>query len=114
MMRLGAVVVTAWASTGCTGSDAASNARQSDAAAATAAAATTTAPSPATDPTSTEVATVAPGTASTAPGESAPSSGRTVAAPEALRFTAPLVGGGTIDAAAYAGQPVLFWFWAPY
>ena len=38
----------------------------------------------------------------------------TAAVPDALRFTAPLVGGGEIDAAAYAGQPVLFWFWAPY
>lgn len=37
-----------------------------------------------------------------------------VEAPEALRFTAPLVGGGTIDAATLAGPPVLFWFWAPY
>jgi hypothetical protein len=34
--------------------------------------------------------------------------------PSALRFTAPLVGGGEIDLAGYAGQPVLFWFWAPY
>ena len=46
---------------------------------------------------------------------SAPAAGAaTGVAPEALRFTAPLVGGGTIDLAAYADQPVLFWFWAPY
>jgi hypothetical protein len=35
-------------------------------------------------------------------------------APEALRFTAPLVGGGEVDLAGYAGRPVLLWFWAPY
>lgn len=31
----------------------------------------------------------------------------------ALQFTAPLVGGGEFDAAALAGSPVAFWFWAP-
>lgn len=35
------------------------------------------------------------------------------AVPEALRFTAPLVGGGQFDGAAPAGRPVAFWFWAP-
>ena len=33
--------------------------------------------------------------------------------PAALRFTVDRVGGGTIDAASYAGRPVAFWFWAP-
>lgn len=33
--------------------------------------------------------------------------------PELLRFTAPLVGGGEIDAAATAGTPTAFWFWSP-
>ncbi len=33
--------------------------------------------------------------------------------PEALRFTAPLVGGGTFDGAAMGERPVVFWFWAP-
>ncbi len=33
--------------------------------------------------------------------------------PEALRFTAPLVGGGEFDGAAYADKPTVFWFWAP-
>ena len=33
--------------------------------------------------------------------------------PEALQFTAPLVGGGTFDGAAAAGKPTVFWFWAP-
>ncbi len=35
------------------------------------------------------------------------------AVPEALRFTAPLVGGGEFDGSAVAGRPVAFWFWAP-
>ncbi|MDO8392725.1 MAG: hypothetical protein Q7V57_19795 [Actinomycetota bacterium] len=34
-------------------------------------------------------------------------------APEALQLTAPLVGGGTIDLAQYAGTTVALWFWAP-
>lgn len=36
-----------------------------------------------------------------------------VAVPEALQFTAPLVGGGTFDGAALADKPTVFWFWAP-
>jgi uncharacterized lipoprotein len=40
-------------------------------------------------------------------------SGDPATAPEALRFTAPAVGGGTLDLATYAGQTVAFWFWAP-
>jgi hypothetical protein len=36
-----------------------------------------------------------------------------VVVPEALQFTAPLVGGGTFDGAAVADKPTLFWFWAP-
>ncbi len=51
---------------------------------------------------STAPATTAPGT-STAP----------VEAPEILRFSAPLVGGGTFDAATVAGTPLALWFWAP-
>ena len=38
---------------------------------------------------------------------------RPAAVAEALRFTAPVVGGGELDAQALAGQPVAFWFWAP-
>jgi hypothetical protein len=35
-------------------------------------------------------------------------------APEALQFTAPLVGGGEIDlAAGFDDKPTVFWFWAP-
>ena len=36
-----------------------------------------------------------------------------VVVPEALQFTAPLVGGGTFEGAAAAGKPTVFWFWAP-
>ena len=32
---------------------------------------------------------------------------------ELLDFTAPLVGGGTFDGAAYGERPVVLWFWAP-
>lgn len=35
-------------------------------------------------------------------------------APEALQFSAPLVGGGQIELASLAGRPVLLWFWAPW
>jgi ABC-type glycerol-3-phosphate transport system substrate-binding protein len=34
-------------------------------------------------------------------------------APEILRFTSPLVGGGELDAATLAGTPTAFWFWSP-
>lgn len=33
--------------------------------------------------------------------------------PEALQFTAELVGGGTFSGPSTAGQPVVMWFWAP-
>jgi len=35
------------------------------------------------------------------------------AIPDALRFAAPLVGGGQFEGASVAGKPVAFWFWAP-
>jgi hypothetical protein len=34
-------------------------------------------------------------------------------APEILRFSNDLVGGGSFDASALAGKPAAFWFWAP-
>jgi hypothetical protein len=34
--------------------------------------------------------------------------------PEALQFTAPLLGGGDIELTTLAGRPVLLWFWAPW
>lgn len=43
----------------------------------------------------------------------APASSAGDAVPEALQFTAPLVGGGQFDGASFAGRPVAFWFWAP-
>lgn len=46
----------------------------------------------------------APGATTTAP---------TVAVPEALQFSAPLVGGGEFTGADYADKPTVFWFWAP-
>jgi hypothetical protein len=36
-----------------------------------------------------------------------------VVVPEALQFQGTLVGGGDIDFAQFAGQPVALWFWAP-
>ena len=35
------------------------------------------------------------------------------AAPAALQFSAPLVGGGELDATTLAGKPTGCWFWAP-
>ena len=35
------------------------------------------------------------------------------AAPSVLQFSAPLVGGGDLDATTLAGKPTVFWFWAP-
>ena len=34
--------------------------------------------------------------------------------PAVLRFTAPRLGGGTIDGEDLAGRDVAFWFWAPW
>lgn len=33
--------------------------------------------------------------------------------PDAMTFTAELVGGGTFDGPSTAGRPVVLWFWAP-
>lgn len=53
-------------------------------------------------------------TGATATGATAPSGTVTDdAVPEALRFSAPAVGGGTLDMSTYAGRTVAFWFWAP-
>jgi hypothetical protein len=45
--------------------------------------------------------------------ESQPGGGAGVV-PDALRFRAPLVGGGEVDLSTFAGRPVVLWFWAPY
>jgi hypothetical protein len=81
-----------------------------------------TAAAPALAATSTvlvEPGATAPG--ATAPSATAPSATEAPAAvptPAAatdgpLGFSNPQVGGGTIDFAALAGQPVALWFWAP-
>ena len=81
--------------------------------------ATVAPPAEPSDVPATATATTAPSApdasgATTAPAQTPTTTLPPVEAPEALRFTAPLVGGGTIDAASLAGTPVLFWFWAPY
>jgi hypothetical protein len=48
-------------------------------------------------------------TAATSPSSGAAGS----SVPEALQFSAPVVGGGPLDMSEYAGQTVAFWFWAP-
>ena len=48
-----------------------------------------------------------------AAGDDAISDSDTAAAPAALQFSAPLVGGGELDATTLAGKPTVFWFWAP-
>lgn len=70
---------------------------------------TTTAPTVATVPQATT--TAAPG--DTAPGVTAQPATSAVPVPPVLEVTANLVGGGTIDLAAYAGRPLAVWFWAP-
>ncbi len=58
---------------------------------------------PATQPAASAAAATAAPTASSA----------RRAVPESLAFSAPRVGGGTVDMSDYAGKPVLLWFWAP-
>ena len=60
----------------------------------------------------TEPTTPTPRAAVGAPVSIAAASDRTVV-PDSLAFTAPRVGGGTINMADFAGKPVLLWFWAP-
>jgi hypothetical protein len=89
------------------------------AAGATPAPAVVTTPATTTRPATT--ATPATPQASTAPALPSTTAVTTVAAPgttatavpEALAFKAPLVGGGELNLADYAGKPVLLWFWAP-
>jgi hypothetical protein len=38
----------------------------------------------------------------------------TDAFPEILNFSAPRLGGGTIEGADYRGQDLALWFWAPW
>lgn len=48
-----------------------------------------------------------------APADSTTTPSPAAEVPEILSFTAPLLGGGTFDGAAYAGAPLALWFWAP-
>lgn len=56
---------------------------------------------------------VAPATTPTAVADSSGADQSNAAAPAALQFSAPLVGGGELDASSLAGKPTVFWFWAP-
>lgn len=58
----------------------------------------------------TDAPTITTVVATTEPSPSVP--GRTT--PEILKWSAPLIGGGTINMADFTGQQVLLWFWAPY
>ena len=46
-------------------------------------------------------------------GAAAPAGSEPGDAPEILRFTSPLVGGGELDAAELSTKPTAFWFWSP-
>lgn len=74
---------------------------------------TTAATTPAADTTDTAAGT--PDTAASEPGGTVASTVDTdvPAAPDALQFSAPLVGGGTLDLTQFAGRTVALWFWAP-
>jgi hypothetical protein len=43
-----------------------------------------------------------------------PSAVATGAVSDVLAFTAPLVGGGELDASTVAGETAVFWFWSPF
>ncbi len=48
------------------------------------------------------------------PATTEPSGDPIAEAPEILRISAPLVGGGELDLATVADRPLLLWFWAPF
>ena len=74
----------------------------------------TVASSPTTAATATTVATTGTGVTAS-PAATEPSPGTTGASvPEALDFTAGLVGGGEFVGAELAGDNTVFWFWAPW
>jgi len=66
----------------------------------------------ASTPASTPAPTATPGSpdSTNTPAPDSPAA----AVPEALQLNAPLIGGGEIELGAYAGRPVLLWFWAPW
>ena len=53
-----------------------------------------------------------PTTASASPARA--SSATAEPLPEVLDFSAPQLGGGTVDGARYAGKDLAIWFWAPW
>jgi hypothetical protein len=57
--------------------------------------------------------TAAPTETGPAPSAGEPATTAAAEAPEALQFSAPLVGGGDIDFTQFAGRTVALWFWAP-
>ncbi|MEM9515706.1 MAG: hypothetical protein AAGA42_12695 [Actinomycetota bacterium] len=85
---------------------------ETDAPTPTEAPAATEAPVETEAPTETETPETGAPAATAAP---APTDAPAPPAPQALQFSAPLVGGGTIDPAAeFTGKPTLMWFWAPF
>ena len=69
---------------------------------------------PATAPPAQTAASSSPASASatTAAPASASAAG-SVKVSKVLTFSAPKLGGGTLEGASLAGKPVAFWFWAP-
>jgi hypothetical protein len=55
-----------------------------------------------------------PATSVTEPEEAATSATVLGPAPESIDWSAPLIGGGSIDMTGYRDQAVMLWFWAPY
>jgi hypothetical protein len=92
----------------------------SDDAAPTAAPATTAATTASTAGSATATSPIdgtapAPGAVAPATDPTGETGGAVVAdPPDALAFSAPLIGGGDIEMASLAGRPVLLWFWAPW
>ena len=64
---------------------------------------------PLTRPSTTARATSAAGSGSTA----GAAGSTTVTVPSILQIKAPLIGGGELDFATFAGKPLAVWFWAP-
>ena len=48
------------------------------------------------------------------PDEGGSGNGRADSPAEVLRFSAPRLGGGTVEGEDFAGRDVAFWFWAPW
>ena len=46
--------------------------------------------------------------------DSGPEGDRPADVPEELRFSAPALGGGTLEGADFAGHDLVMWFWAPW